>query len=85
MPTWKQIANKLDKMQAQENQGRGITCVRDIVMYLIKADDKPEMVENARLVCRHEADKVSNYKIIARYLQKILMGTEKVFYASVFA
>lgn len=58
-----QIANKLDFMQNQKNNGRGISCIRTIVTFLDRDD-----FESARAVVNNEWDKIRSYKDIAQYL-----------------
>lgn len=57
------IANKLYQLQAKENDGRGITCVKSIVTYL-KAGD----LRSAVLIRQHDGDKTITYYDVEQYL-----------------
>ena len=46
------LANKLDKLQARENEGKGLSYVRMIVKFL-----RLGSVEMAKVVCNNESDK----------------------------
>lgn len=50
------LADRLDSLQAVENEGRGITCVRSIVLYLRRGD-----WESAQAIRRNEGDKTRVY------------------------
>ena len=55
--------DKLDKMQADKNGGRGVNCVRAIVIYLRAGDE-----QSARTVASVETDKIRTYDDIYDYL-----------------
>jgi hypothetical protein len=62
------LADNLDKLQASKNDGRGISCVRTLVMYLRRGD-----IESAKAVCLNEGDKIRNYPDIKELLETELM------------
>jgi hypothetical protein len=57
-------ANELFALQEKENDGRGVTCVRDIVNNLIRKD-----INGAKMLTDHDWDKVANYPAIAQWLK----------------
>lgn len=57
------LSEDLRRLQAQCNQGRGLSCVGDIIMYLDNGD-----LHRARLVANNEFDKISGYPILANYI-----------------
>lgn len=61
------IANELDILQAKENEGRGISCVKTIVAYL-----KMGKLEDARTICHTEHDKIVSYPTIKNFLKEKL-------------
>lgn len=61
----KAIADTLDQMQKLENCGRGIDCVRTLIIYLNKGD-----FNGACAVARNEWDKISSYPEISKFLIK---------------
>ena len=63
------LASELEILQAQENEGRGVECVRSIVTYLRVGD-----TESARNVAYNEGDKIRSYPGIVTWLQDNLMG-----------
>ncbi len=64
---FKKLADELDNLQKDKNNGRGVSCVQTIVFYLRQGDGR-----SAKNVCWNEADKISNYPDIRRVLQKKL-------------
>ena len=58
-------AKELNVLQAAHNDGRGITCVRDIVRCLATGSHT-----DAVLTASHDWDKISNYPDIANWLKK---------------
>ncbi len=61
------LADKLDGLQREKNNGRGVSCIQTIVIYLRQGD-----AQKARAVCWNEADKIVNYPDIRKVLQKEL-------------
>ena len=59
------IADELERLQADKNQGRGVSCVRTIIMYLRRGG-----IESAISIRRTEGDKTRSYKDIERYLSE---------------
>lgn len=59
------LSEDLRRLQAQCNQGRGLSCVGDIIMYLDKGD-----LHRARLVAINEFDKISGYPVLANYIDR---------------
>lgn len=57
----------LDALQACENDGRGISCVRAIVSYLRSGN-----VESAKVVRTLEGDKTRSYAFVEAALTKML-------------
>ncbi|MDX1535896.1 MAG: hypothetical protein R3346_04015 [Candidatus Spechtbacterales bacterium] len=62
------LANNLDELQASENEGRGISCVRTIAAYLRAGDKK-----TARAICLNESDKIRSYPEIYGLLKEQLV------------
>ena len=50
------FANELDTLQRVENDGRGVSCVRTLLVYLRRGD-----LQSARAVINNEFDKIRNY------------------------
>ena len=57
------LAEQLDELQNQENNGRGISCIRQVVADLRVGD-----LENARQVCFWDHDKIINYPQIKSFI-----------------
>jgi hypothetical protein len=67
------IADALDTMQASKNEGRGVACVRAVVLWLRKSD-----LSNARLAAEHDRDKIRSYPDILRFIQeKLFLGDDR--------
>ena len=66
------LAEEVDGLQSQENDERGISCVRTIVSYLRMND-----LESAKAVCLNESDKIRNYPDIVKKLEETLFENEK--------
>lgn len=58
-----EAADLLNKLQAEENDGRGITCVRNIIAYL-RQDD----YDGALAVRQYEGDKTRSYPKVEKVL-----------------
>ena len=61
------LANKLDDLQKDKNDGRGVSCMQTLIFYLRQGD-----VRSAKAICWNEADKNVNYPDIRKVLQKEL-------------
>lgn len=48
-----ELADKLEALQATKNDGRGVSCVRDIILYLRRND-----IEGAKAVYDCDGDKI---------------------------
>ena len=66
---WSAIAQQLEVLQKKENDGRGVSCVRNALAYLKRGD-----FETARTVCTTDWDKIRNYPDLAKELEEKLMG-----------
>ncbi|MCX6715316.1 MAG: hypothetical protein NTX72_05910 [Candidatus Uhrbacteria bacterium] len=66
---WLAIAQELDELQRKENDGRGVSCVRNALTYLKMGD-----IESAQTVCSTDWDKIRNYPELAKALEEKLMG-----------
>lgn len=64
-----EIARRLFDLQKDQNDGRGVSCVRSIVWY-IEHDD----FESAKAVANTDFDKIRRYPEIAEYVQKHLLA-----------
>lgn len=56
-------ADELDRLQALENEGRGVSCVRTLAFHLRRGE-----IELAKAVAENEGDKIRNYPSIKQYL-----------------
>ena len=65
------VASMLDRLQAEKNDGRGVSCVRSIVAFLKHGD-----VESAQAVLVNEGDKIRNYPDIEKFLNKYVRTLE---------
>lgn len=54
------LARDLEELQAKENDGRGVSCVRTLCVYLRRGDLRP-----AQALCHNEWDKIRNYPPLA--------------------
>ena len=63
----KELVEKLDEMQKSKNDGRGVSCVRNIVTYLHCG-----YVESAKQTARIESDKIRNYPDIYEFIDNNL-------------
>lgn len=57
------LAEQLDELQNQENNGRGVSCVKSALAYLRAGD-----LASAKQVCFHDADKISGYPKIKSFI-----------------
>lgn len=60
------VADELDVLQAGKNDGRGISCIRTIIMYLRQGD-----IKSAICVRRNEGDKTRSYPDVEKYLNEV--------------
>ncbi len=68
----KTMASELDELQKQENNGRGVSCVRSAVAYL-----KMGNLEDARTICFTDHDKIINYPKLVEFIKNNLFDKEK--------
>ncbi len=59
----KELVEELERLEATKNGGRGVSCVRDIIMFL-----QLDRIEDARAICNWDRDKIRSYQDIARLL-----------------
>jgi hypothetical protein len=57
-------ADELNKLQEQHNDGRGISCVRQVVYFILNNDDT-----SAKAICITDWDKIANYPDVAAWLK----------------
>jgi hypothetical protein len=50
------FSNELDALQREENDGRGVSCIRTLLVYLRRGD-----LSAARAIINNEFDKIRNY------------------------
>lgn len=65
VPGAKPIADILDEVQMKENDGRGIACVRTMIMYLRRGQ-----LESAKAIRRIEGDKTRCYPAVEERLNE---------------
>jgi len=65
------LADELFVLQKDENKGRGINCVRDVVVYWRRGD-----LESARQIAWHDDDKIREYPHIQQWLEDNLFGPD---------
>ena len=70
------LADRLDELQATKNDGRGIGCVRDIIMFLRK-----DHVDDARSTAAHDGDKIRNYPDVEKIISEELFNGESYPYS----
>lgn len=61
------IADELDEIQKQENNGRGVSCVQSVVSFL-----KMGRLEDAKTICFTDHDKIINYPVLVDYIKNNL-------------
>ena len=59
----KEQIDKLNTLQAKQNGGRGVECVRQMVMYLKNDNEK-----FASTIWRTDGDKITQYPELERYI-----------------
>lgn len=62
----KEIADRLDELQSVENDGRGISHIRSVIVYLRRGD-----YDSANNVRRVEGDKTRSYPAIGEYITSV--------------
>ena len=62
---WIEIAENLDLLQKDKNDGGGMTCVRDIIAFLKMGD-----IKNAKGIAMWDHDKIRNHPDIEEFLEK---------------
>lgn len=66
IPGAKSVADMLDELQSKENNGRGISCVRTMIMYL-----RNGQFDSALAVRRIDGDKTRSYPVIEEKLTEV--------------
>lgn len=61
----KLFSNILENVNNSQNNGRGVGCVKSIITYL-----RLNKLEDAKIVCRTDFDKIRNYPEIVKLLQQ---------------
>ncbi len=61
-----QLADELDALQAIENDGRGVSCVRTVCLFLRRGD-----LQEAKSTVNNESDKIRSYPNIVAKLREI--------------
>lgn len=73
---YNKLADKLDELQREKNNGRGVQCVSDIISYLRMGD-----IRSAKAIAWHDHDKINDalgvYKDIKKVLIRELFDDEK--------
>jgi len=59
----KELIDKLDELQTSKNEGRGISCVQDIVHYLCKGN-----IKEAKAIWSWDGDKIRQYSDVDLFL-----------------
>ena len=66
-----ELAAELHSLQRVKNDGRGVSCVRDVIAFLDRQE--PKM---AAIICCNEWYEIRNYKDIKDCLVENLLGKE---------
>jgi hypothetical protein len=66
------IADELDDLQKKENDGRGVGCVRDVVLFL-----RDGQLSEARKICIWDSDKIRNYPNLVQYIKNNLFDEDE--------
>lgn len=61
-----QLAQQLSELQAKQNEGRGVSCVRNLCAYLRRKD-----LTSAKAVVANESDKIRSYPEIVEALKSV--------------
>lgn len=59
-----EMADKLDHLQQAKNDGRGVSCVKDVITYLRRGD-----FEQAKRIATHDHDKIGAYPDIEELME----------------
>jgi hypothetical protein len=65
----KTLANELDELQKQENNGRGVSCVQSVVSSL-----RMGKLDEAKRICSWDGDKIINYPKLAEFIKSKLFS-----------
>ena len=68
---WLNIADTLSELQAKYHNGRGVSCVQTVILYLRMGD-----IDKARITCYNESDKIVKYQDVKTFLQSELFAGE---------
>lgn len=64
---WLEIAEQLDLLQKDKNDGRGVTCIKTIIEFLKRGD-----IKSAKHIAEWDHDKINNYPDIEDFLEKTI-------------
>lgn len=64
---WEVVAQELYQLQEKKNDGRGISCVRQVVDELRRGD-----IEGARTIADMDGDKLRGYPDIENFLEETI-------------
>jgi len=62
------LANRLEELQSTKNEGRGVSCVQTLIVYLRRGD-----IDSAKAVYLNKGDKIRNYPDIKELIEIELM------------
>ncbi|MFH1667977.1 MAG: hypothetical protein ABH884_03085 [Candidatus Komeilibacteria bacterium] len=65
------MADEFDALQKDQNNGRGVSCVQSVIIYL-----RAGKLEDAKQICRWDHDKIINYPKIKKYVRDVLFADE---------
>ena len=69
---WEKLANELDELQKVKNDGRGVSHIKTLIVYLRRGD-----VESAKALCFNESDKFYGLEDIQEIIiKKLFQGKE---------
>ncbi|HEY4523293.1 MAG TPA: hypothetical protein VJK04_00255 [Candidatus Paceibacterota bacterium] len=66
---WNNVADELDVLQRDKNNGHGVSHVKTIIAYLRRGD-----IKTARIVCWNENDKFHMYSDIKKFVREKLFA-----------
>ena len=69
---WGRVADELDLLQKDKNQGRGVSCAKDIINHLKRGD-----IKSAKSVASWDHDKIREYPDIEDFLEKNVFGDDQ--------
>jgi hypothetical protein len=72
MERLQRLGAELQTLQAEKNDGRGVSCVRTVVTYL-----EMGKLDKAQAVCWNESDKMHSYPDIQKFIVENVFGEEK--------